>query len=177
MLKYLTYILEVTDDEEERKCPICGKEVIMAESDSAGYYWRCSDKEGCTWSRRPEEQYPHDGKLVCPKCGGEYSLLMKNEPRWVCENNPRHYRKIRRSDLKLVKMWESVPKKTIKEVESYFDKLAKNKESGKPSKLKKKANPSKAKSKSSKQGKERDLFSSQESKEKGVKNDGQLSIF
>ena len=173
----IQHILEATDDEEERKCPICGKEVIMAESDSAGYYWRCSDKEGCGWSRRPEEQYPHDGVLVCPKCGGEYSLLMKNEPRWVCENNPRHYRKIRRSDLKLVKMWESVPKKAIKEVESYFDKLAKNKESGKPSKPKKKASPSKAKSKSSKQGKERDLFSSQESKEKGVKNDGQLSIF
>ena len=173
----IQHILEATDDEEERKCPICGKEVIMAESDSAGYYWRCSDKEGCTWSRRPEEQYPHDGKLVCPKCGGEYSLSMKNEPRWVCENNPRHYRKIRRSDLKLVKMWESVPKKTIKEVESYFDKLAKNKGSGKPSKPKKKASPSKAKSKSSKQGKERDLFSSQEDKVKGKKDNGQLSIF
>ena len=170
-------VLDTIYSKEELKCPICGKEVIMAESDSAGYYWRCSDKEGCTWSRRPEEQYPHDGKLICPKCGGEYSLLMKNEPRWVCENNPRHYRKIRRSDLKLVKMWESVPKKAIKEVESYFDKLAKNKESGKPSKPKKKANPSKAKSKGSKQGKEKDLFSSQESKEKGVKNDGQLSIF
>ena len=173
----IEHIIEAATDGFQMFCPICGKEMIMAESDTAGYYWRCTDKEGCGWSRRPEEQYPHDGKLVCPKCGGEYSLLMKNEPRWVCENNPRHYRKIRRSDLKLVKMWESVPKKTIKEVESYFDKLAKNKESSRPSKPKKKASPSKAKSKSSKQGKERDLFSSQESKEKGVKNDGQLSIF
>lgn len=173
----IEHIIEAATDGFQMFCPICGKEMIMAESDTAGYYWRCTDKEGCGWSRRPEEQYPHDGKLVCPKCGGEYSLLMKNEPRWVCENNPRHYRKTRRSDLKLVKMWESVPKKTIKEVESYFDKLTKDKESSKPSKPKKKASHSKAKSKSSKQGKERDLFSSQESKEKGVKNDGQLSIF
>jgi len=173
----IQHILEVTDDEEERKCPICGKEVIMAESDSAGYYWRCSDKEGCGWSRQPEEQYPHDGKLVCPKCGGEYSMLMKNEPRWVCENNPRHFRKIRRLDLKLVKMWEGVPKKTVTEVEDYFKALAKEKES---EKLKK--NPqqpgkkSKTKIKSPKPNAP-DLFSNQGSSGKGKKDNGQLSIF
>ena len=116
----IQHIIDTTDDDEEQKCPICGKEVIMAESDSAGYFWRCSDKEGCGWSRRPEEQYPHDGKLVCPKCGGAYSFSMRNEPRWVCMNNPRHYRKIRRSDLKLVRMWESIPETTFKRVEEYL---------------------------------------------------------
>lgn len=173
----IQHILEVTDDEEERKCPICGKEVIMAESDSAGYYWRCSDKEGCGWSRQPEEQYPHDGKLVCPKCGGEYSLSMKNEPRWICENNPRHYRKIRRSDLKLVKMWEGVPKKTVTEVEDYFKALAEQEES---EKLKKKpqqpSKKSKTKIKSPKPNAP-DLFSNQGSSGKGKKDNGQLSLF
>ena len=173
----IQHILEATDDEEERKCPICGKEVIMAESDSAGYYWRCSDKEGCGWSRRPEEQYPHDGKLVCPKCGGEYSLSMKNEPRWVCENNPRHFRKIRKSDLKLVKMWENVPKRTVKEVEDYFKTLAKEKESEKPKKKpKQQGKKSKTKSKSSKPDAP-DLFSNQGSTRKKKDDKGQLSIF
>ena len=170
----IQHILEAIDDKEERKCPICGKEVIMAESDSAGYYWRCSDKEGCGWSRRPEEQYPHDGKLVCPKCGGEYSLSMKNEPRWVCQDNPRHYRKIRRSDLKLEKMWELVPPKTVKEVELYFEKLVKGKEASKPSKPTKKKSSSKVKSKNKKHNNKGDLFSSQDNK---GKEDGQLSMF
>ena len=64
----------------------------MAESDSAGYYWRCSDKEGCGWSRRPEEQYPHDGKLVCPKCGGDlvYRFTKDKGLRFIgCINFPK----------------------------------------------------------------------------------------
>lgn len=117
----IQHILDATDDEEEQRCPICGKEVIMAESDLAGFYWRCSDKEECGWSRRTEEQYPHNGKLVCPKCGGAYSFSMRNEPRWICENNPKHYRIIRKPDLRLVKMWESVPKTTFKIVETYLN--------------------------------------------------------
>ena len=172
----IQHILEATDDEEERKCPICGKEVIMAESDSAGYYWRCSDKEGCGWSRRPEEQYPHDGKLICPKCGGEYLLLMKNEPRWVCENNPRHYRKIRRSDLKLVKMWEDIPKKAVKEVEVYFKKMEKDKKTEKP-KRKPIQQIKSTKTKQKIKQKSPDLFSNQDSMRKKKDDKGQLSIF
>ena len=173
----IQHILDTTDNEEEKRCPICGKEVIMAESNSAGYYWRCSDKEGCVWSRRPEEQYPHNGKLVCPKCGGEYALSMKNELRWVCENNPRHYRKIRWSDLKLVKMWEGVPKKTVTEVEDYFKALARQKES---EKAKKKPNQQDKKTKPKRNPPKPNapnLFSNQESTKKGKKDDGQLSMF
>ena len=172
----IQHILETTDNGDSIRCPICGKEVVMAESNNAGFYWHCIDKEGCGWSRRPEEQYPHDGKLVCPKCGGEYSLSMKNEPRWLCENNPRHYRKIRRSDLKLVKMWESVPKKMVKEVEDYFKALAKEKESEKPKKKpKQQGKKSKTKTKPSRFNAP-DLFSNHVT-EKGKKDDGQLSIF
>lgn len=170
-------VLDTIYSKEELKCPICGKEVIMAESDSAGYYWRCIDKDGCEWSRKPNEPHPIDGKLVCPKCGGEYVLSMKNEPRWICVANSRHYRKIRMADLKLVKMWENVPKKTVKEVEDYFKILTKG---DKTEKLKKKpkqqSKKNKTKTKVSKP-KAPDLFSNQESKRKGKKDDGQLSIF
>ena len=114
----IDYILEATNYVDELKCPICGKDMIMAESDTAGFYWRCSDKDGCGWSRRPEEQYPRDGKLVCPKCGGAYSFTMKNEPRWVCENQ--HYRMVRKSDLSLIKMRELIPNDIINHVEKYI---------------------------------------------------------
>ena len=173
----IEHIIEAATDGFQMFCPICGKEMIMAESDTAGYYWRCTDKEGCGWSRRPEEQYPHDGKLVCPKCSGEYSLSMKNEPRWLCENNPRHYRKIRKSDLKLAKMWEAVPQRTIKEVESYLNRMTKDKELDKTKTHKKEVSPSKAKSISKKHGKERDLFTNNNGERKGKKDNGQLTIF
>ena len=115
----IDYILEATNYVDELKCPLCGKDMIMAESDTAGFYWRCSDKDGCGWSRRPEEQYPRDGKLVCPKCGGAYSFTMKNEPRWVCENQ--HYRMVRKTDLRLNKMRELIPNDIINHVETYIN--------------------------------------------------------
>ena len=102
---------------------------------------------------------------------------MKNEPRWVCENNPRHFRKIRRLDLKLVKMWEGVPKKTVTEVEDYFKALAKEKES---EKLKKNPQQPGKKSKTKiklPKSNAPDLFSNQGSSGKGKKDNGQLSIF
>ena len=147
----LHHILEATKDADERKCPICGKELIMAESDTAGFYWRCSDTDGCGWSRKPEEQYPHNGKLVCPKCGGSYSFSMKNEPRWVCENQ--HYRIVRKNDLRLANMRELIPNNIIHYIETYLDSKNKWKE------------------------KETRLSSSQSPERKGQKDDGQLSLF
>lgn len=102
---------------------------------------------------------------------------MKKEPRWVCENNTGHYRKIRRSDLKLVKMWESVPKMMIKEVEDYFKALAREKESEKPKKIpEQQGGKSKTKTKPYKTS-TLDLFSNQGCAEKRKKDDGQLSLF
>lgn len=46
---------------------------------------------------------------------------MKNEPRWVCSENSKHYQKMRESDLKLEKMAALIPTKTArKDVERYF---------------------------------------------------------
>lgn len=117
----IEHIVEATTDGFQMFCPICGKEVIMAESNSSGYYWRCSDKEGCGWSRRPEEQYPRDGILVCPKCGGNYEFAMiGNKPIWRCKNKSSHYINIRKSDLKLIKMWIDVPNEKIERARNYF---------------------------------------------------------
>ncbi len=73
-------------------------------------------------------------------------------------------------------MWESVPKKMVKEVENYFKALAKEKESEKPiKKPKQQGKKSKTKTKPSKPNAP-DLFSNHVTG-KGKKDDGQLSIF
>jgi hypothetical protein len=52
---------------------------------------------------------------------------MKNEPRWVCSEDSRHYQKMRESDLKLEKMAALIPTKTARsQVNKYF--FAKKKE-------------------------------------------------
>ena len=46
---------------------------------------------------------------------------MKNEPRWVCSADSRHYQKMRESDLKLEKMAALIPTKAARsEVNKYF---------------------------------------------------------
>lgn len=168
----IEHIIQSVNNESERICPLCGKEVIMAESDSVGYYWHCIDKDGCGWSRKPGEPYPHDGKLVCPKCGEDFAFSMVNEPRWVC--NSGHYRKIRKADLKLVKMWNDVPQMVVKEVEDYFNTLKTELETNKP-KQKSKSNK-RSSNKTDKKVKTLDLFSIIDDKSKINKNK-QLSIF
>ena len=57
---------------------------------------------------------------------------MKNEPRWVCSENPKHYQKVRESDLKLEKMVALIPTKIArKEVEKYFAQKRKEREKNK----------------------------------------------
>lgn len=52
---------------------------------------------------------------------------MKNEPRWVCSEDSRHYQKMRESDLKLEKMAALIPTKAARsQVNKYF--FAKKKE-------------------------------------------------
>lgn len=161
----LQYLFEALENSEQ-ECPICGKEVIMAESDKHGYYWHCVDKENCGWSRNPEEPYPHNGVLSCPQCGEKYKFKFDNQPRWVCPNNNRHYRQIRKGDLKLEKMWEDVSKQQKKDVEAYFADKAKETQ---PEKKKPPKKSSPKKQPSSKTTKKK--------AGKGKSNNGQLSIF
>ena len=115
----------------EQKCPICGSEMIVRESDGGGIYWQCEEGD---YSRNADQQYPVDGILRC-KCGAPYAFVMKNEPRWVCTENPKHYQKMRQSDLKLEKMAALIPtKKARKEVEIFFKNRQKERAPTKPQK-------------------------------------------
>lgn len=99
-------------------CPICGGEMIIRESDGSGIYWQCINKD---YSRSPKEIYPEDGLFRCAKCGNEYRFEMKNEPRWICTENPKHYKKVRKGDLRLEKMVSLIPKTQLKQVLAFFE--------------------------------------------------------
>jgi len=104
---------------EECNCPICGDQMILSEGVEQPYFFRCINK-GC-FTMSIGQQYPKNGKLNCQKCGGDLSFSMINEPRWICDNNKRHYMKVRKSHLRLPAMVEKIPKRDIKKVELYFN--------------------------------------------------------
>ena len=113
----IEHICNAVENAFEQKCPICGAEMIVKEGDEGGIYWQCVEGD---YSRNANQQYPVDGILRC-KCGAPYVFVMKNEPRWVCSADSKHYQKMRESDLKLEKMLALIPTKTArKEVDKYF---------------------------------------------------------
>ena len=99
----IQYINDAVERKKELNCPICGGEMLLNEGNPS-IYWKCSNGD---YSRSIDQQYPYDGVLRC-KCGGEYSFIMKEQPRWVCQNNPRHYQIVRKSDLRLKRMAEKI---------------------------------------------------------------------
>lgn len=113
----IKHLCGAVENTHEQKCPICGGEMLAKESDEGGIYWQCVKKD---YSRKVTQQYPLDGILRC-SCGAPYVFAMKNEPRWVCSENPKHYQKIQINDLKLEKMAALIPTKIARlEVEHYF---------------------------------------------------------
>lgn len=140
------------ENEYEQKCPICGSEMIVKESDEGGIYWQCVSGD---YSRNAAQQYPKDGILRC-KCGAPYVFAMKNEPRWVCSADSKHFQKMRESDLKLEKMAALIPSKTARrEVDRYFSAKKKEIETKKNSANTKKTTSTKKSSNASK-GKDKD---------------------
>lgn len=126
----IEHICGAIEHQYEQECPICGEEMIVKESDEGGIYWQCVSGD---YSRSVAQQYPIDGILRC-KCGAPYLFTMKNEPRWVCSENSKHYQKMRESDLKLEKMAALIPtKKARREVDRYFAQKKKTLESQKKS--------------------------------------------
>ena len=68
---------------------------------------------------------------------------MKNEPRWICSEDSKHYQKMRESDLKLEKMAALIPTKTARrEVDRYFAQKKKDIESKKKATTSRKATSS-----------------------------------
>lgn len=113
----IEHLCGATENDYELKCPICGGEMLAKEGADGGVYWECSEGD---YSRNVKQQYPVDGILRC-QCGAPYLFSMKKEPRWVCSENSKHYRKMRESDLKLEKMAALIPtKKARAEVDKYF---------------------------------------------------------
>lgn len=113
----IEHICGAIENTYEQKCPICGSEMIVKESDEGGIFWQCVSGD---YSRNTAQPYPQDGILRC-KCGAPYVFAMKNEPRWVCTENPHHYQKIRESDLKLEKMAALIPTKAARtQVNKFF---------------------------------------------------------
>ena len=135
----IEHICSAIENQHEQKCPICGDEMLVKESDDGGIYWQCSSGD---YSRNAAQQYPLDGILRC-KCGAPYVFAMKNEPRWICSEDSKHYQKMRESDLKLEKMAALIPTKTARrEVDRYFAQKKKDIESKKKATTSKKATSS-----------------------------------
>ena len=109
------------ENEYELKCPICSGNMFLGEADKGGFYWKCAS---CGYSRSMDQQYPVDGILRC-HCGSTYHFDMKNQPRWVCDENRKHYQKMRYGDLRLVKMKALLSSDDLKKVESYFAEIRK----------------------------------------------------
>ena len=120
----IPHISQALNSGYEMSCPICGGEMLVRESDEGGIYWQCVNKD---YSRSAEQPYPKDGILRC-HCGSKYTFSMKKEPRWICESNPRHYQKMRESDLKLDQMRSLIPRRELKTVEKYFSERRKERE-------------------------------------------------
>jgi len=121
----IEHLCDAVENSYEQKCPICEGEMLVKESDGGGIYWQCINKD---YSRRVDQQYPLDGILRC-KCGASFVFAMKNEPRWVCSEDPRHYQKMCEGDLKLEKMAVLIPtRKERIEVERYFKKKREERE-------------------------------------------------
>lgn len=115
----IEHLCGAVENAYEQKCPICGGEMLLKESSEGGIYWQCTFGD---YSRNVEQQYPLDGILRC-KCGADYEFAMKAEPRWVCTANPKHYQRMRESNLKLEEMASLLPSGVTRiEVEQYFAK-------------------------------------------------------
>ncbi len=116
-------IQSVTDKQYELICPICHGQMNLGESDKGGLYWKCSN---CDYGRDLKQQYPVDGILRC-QCGGLYRFAMKNQPRWACTNNPKHYHIVKKGDLRLKKMAALIPTNRERNaVDAYFESKKKN---------------------------------------------------
>ena len=143
----ISHIESAVINDYERTCPICGSEMILRESDNGGSYWACVEGD---YSRNMDQQYPLDGILRC-SCGAPYKFFMKNEPRWVCSENPKshQYKKMRFSDLKLEKMYAIIPSNKRKAVKKYFTEKQSGKKKTEQKKEKKATKPQKKTTKKS----------------------------
>ncbi len=116
----IDYLINALDNNHETKCPICGSEMLIAESEDGGIYWKCIAGD---YSRNKDQQYPADGILRCVKCNSPFVFSMKKQPRWVCKADSKHYQLLRKNDLKLPQMAALLSNSEKKSVQDYFEEL------------------------------------------------------
>jgi hypothetical protein len=105
----------------EDRCPICGGELVAAESRLKGdpFYWRCLVPD--CYSRSLDQAAPREGLLPCSNCGARVEFRqMPTGPHWRCTANPRHRQRVIPSHLRLPRMRELVPARDLARLEREF---------------------------------------------------------
>lgn len=115
----IDYLVKALENDYERKCPLCGGEMLIAEGKDGGIYWRCITGD---YKRDKTTPFPVDGVLRCAKCQSPFVFSMKNQPRWQCTADPKHYQIMRKNDLILPKMAALLTKEEIEKVKTFFAK-------------------------------------------------------
>lgn len=175
----IAHIDNAVENKYELKCPICGGEMLVKESDDGGIYWGCENGD---YTRSKDKPYPIDGVFRC-HCGEPYVFAMKKQPRWVCPNKScGGYMPIREGHLKFERMAALIPKGSKKEVMAYFAEQKREKEKAEKEKEKKSTkNKSTKKStkKSSKQNSKKNEASKAKKKEDkhNQNNAEQMTLF
>ena len=138
----IKHIDTAIENKYELKCPLCGGEMLVKESDDGGIYWGCENKD---YTRSKEKPYPIDGIFRC-HCGKPYVFAMVKQPRWVCPDKKcGGYTAIREGHLKFENMVALIPKNRMKEVKAYLAEKRKEAEKEEKEKEKKKTTKSSGK--------------------------------
>jgi hypothetical protein len=101
----------------EDRCPVCGGELVAAESRNGDpFYWRCLVPD--CYTRSLDMPAPVDGLLPCASCGGPVEFRqMPSGPHWRCTVNNRHRQRVIASHLRLPRMRELIPRRALARIE------------------------------------------------------------
>lgn len=143
----INHIDTAVENKYELKCPICGGEMLVKETDDGGIYWACENND---YTRSKDKPYPIDGVFRC-HCGEPYVFSMVNQPRWICPNKScGGYMAIKEGHLKFDKMVALIPKNRMKDVLNHLAKQKKEKEKSEKEKEKKNTTKNSSKKKGKK---------------------------
>jgi hypothetical protein len=112
--------LIASHEAQEDKCPVCGGELVAAESRNGDpFYWKCLVRD--CYTRSLDQPAPVDGRLVCATCGGPLEFRqMPSGPHWRCTRNNRHRQRLIASHLRLPRMRELIPRADLARLEREF---------------------------------------------------------
>jgi hypothetical protein len=108
--------LVAAHEAREDRCPVCGGELVAAESRNGDpFYWRCLVPD--CYTRSLDRPAPRDGLLPCANCGGALEFRqMPTGPHWRCTANNRHRQRVIASHLRLPAMRQLIPRRDLARV-------------------------------------------------------------